>query len=233
MRRSAKGVSAARDMPSAGPGADCWHRSYAPRQRSRRAGTSDRLSLRSALAGRRCRAESNREPSACRGPSRRPVTVLYVLKTANDTRVRDGYIRLSTRGHARTRSTRLEDSICRKNVPASVRPCPPVPPLNLHGKEGVDGSSPSEGFTKALQNGLYCCRSGYDSILAGTKRIQVPGLVGTRGQAQRRTSPSDTTRRGRFERITDGKTCKHESFVVFLGAPGPPPGREEVESGQE
>ena len=28
----------------------------------------------------------------------------------------------------------------------SARPCPPLPPLNLHGKEGVDGSSPSEGF---------------------------------------------------------------------------------------
>ncbi len=34
---------------------------------------------------------------------------------------------------------------------ASVRPCPPVPPSNLHGKEGVDGSSPSEGFAKAPQ----------------------------------------------------------------------------------
>jgi hypothetical protein len=33
-------------------------------------------------------------------------------------------------------------------VIASGRPCPPIPPLNLHGKEGVDGSSPSEGFLK-------------------------------------------------------------------------------------
>ena len=29
---------------------------------------------------------------------------------------------------------------------ANARRCPPVPPPNLHGKEGVDGSSPSEGF---------------------------------------------------------------------------------------
>ncbi len=29
---------------------------------------------------------------------------------------------------------------------ASARPCTRLPPLNLHGKEGVDGSSPSEGF---------------------------------------------------------------------------------------
>ncbi len=29
---------------------------------------------------------------------------------------------------------------------ASARPCPPVPPVNLHGKEGVSGSSPEEGL---------------------------------------------------------------------------------------
>jgi hypothetical protein len=31
-------------------------------------------------------------------------------------------------------------------VIANDRACPRLPPLNLHGKEGVDGSSPSEGF---------------------------------------------------------------------------------------
>jgi len=31
-------------------------------------------------------------------------------------------------------------------VAASAWPCPPSTALNLHGKEGVDGSSPSEGF---------------------------------------------------------------------------------------
>jgi len=40
-------------------------------------------------------------------------------------------------------------------MPASVRPCAPVPPQNFHGKEGVDGSSPSEGFDiKCLQIGM-------------------------------------------------------------------------------
>ena len=28
-----------------------------------------------------------------------------------------------------------------------------------HGKEGVDGSSPSEGFAKAPQNGVFCIRA--------------------------------------------------------------------------
>jgi hypothetical protein len=71
---------------------------------------------------------------------------LYVLRTGNVPRVRDGYISESTRGHTRARPTHREDAICRKNVVASARACTPVPPRNLHGKEGVDGSSPSEGF---------------------------------------------------------------------------------------
>ena len=71
--------------------------------------------------------------------------LLLVLQTGNEPRVRDGYIGLSTRGHARARETRDKSPICRNNVIASDRPCPPVPPRNLHGKEGVDGSSPSEG----------------------------------------------------------------------------------------
>jgi hypothetical protein len=33
------------------------------------------------------------------------------------------------------------------------RACTPVPPLNFHGKEGVDGSSPSEGLYKNPANG--------------------------------------------------------------------------------
>jgi hypothetical protein len=66
---------------------------------------------------------------------------LFVLKIDNAPRVRDGYIRLGTRGHARARSTRFEAPICRKNVTASARTCSPVPPSNLHGKEGIDHAS--------------------------------------------------------------------------------------------
>jgi hypothetical protein len=33
--------------------------------------------------------------------------------------------------------------------------CTPVPPPNLHGKEGVDGSSPSEGSAKSPLTGIY------------------------------------------------------------------------------
>ena len=55
---------------------------------------------------------------------------------------------------------------------ASARPCPPVPPRNLHGKEGVDGSSPSEGFTKLLQNRLAAL-----IVLLVTGRAAVAGLL--------------------------------------------------------
>ena len=50
---------------------------------------------------------------------------------------------------------------------ANARACPPVPPQNLHGKEGVDGSSPSEGLNKVPANRhfvLPCCEV---SILHG------------------------------------------------------------------
>jgi hypothetical protein len=68
---------------------------------------------------------------------------LLVFQTGNTRRVRDGYMSLSTRGHARARPTRAEGPICRRNVIASARPCTPGPPGNLHGKEGVDpGSRP-------------------------------------------------------------------------------------------
>jgi hypothetical protein len=35
-------------------------------------------------------------------------------------------------------------------VVAAARACPRFPPRNLNGKEGVDGSSPSEGFEFSL-----------------------------------------------------------------------------------
>jgi len=54
-------------------------------------------------------------------------SALYVLRTDNTVRVRDGYIRLSTLGHARALETRLSGRICRNNVYGDGRPCTPVP----------------------------------------------------------------------------------------------------------
>jgi hypothetical protein len=37
-------------------------------------------------------------------------------------------------------------------VAANDQACTPLPPQNFHGKEGVDGSSPSEGFDEVPAN---------------------------------------------------------------------------------
>jgi hypothetical protein len=44
--------------------------------------------------------------------------------------------------------------ICRTKVVASDRACTRLPPQNLHGKEGVDGSSPSEGSKIPAKRGF-------------------------------------------------------------------------------
>jgi len=38
-------------------------------------------------------------------------------------------------------------------------------PEKFHGKEGVDGSSPSEDFPKRPANGLFCCLDGVRTSL--------------------------------------------------------------------
>jgi hypothetical protein len=53
---------------------------------------------------------------------------LRVLRSDNTPRVRDGYVSLSTRRHARALPTHSESPICRKNVPASTRVCTPYRP---------------------------------------------------------------------------------------------------------
>jgi hypothetical protein len=108
---------------------------------------SSRLSLAVTSAGRARNADPLRIRLSARSTTIASSTLsLLVLQTDNAPRVRDGYNSLCTRGHTQARQTQREAAICRRNVVASARPCPPVPPRNLHGKEGVDGSSPSEGF---------------------------------------------------------------------------------------
>jgi hypothetical protein len=98
-----------------------------------------------ALPAPLARRETTPPPPTAAGPS-------CVLRTGNEPRVRDGYISESTRGHARALPTHSEGPICRTNVPAHGCACTPLPPLDFHGKEGVDGSSPSEGLPKVPAN---------------------------------------------------------------------------------
>jgi hypothetical protein len=64
-------------------------------------------------------------------------------------------------------------------VSTCARACPPVPPLDLHGKEGVDGSSPSEGSAKAPHDGTFlvgciCTISNMRQVWSPLWSLQVP-----------------------------------------------------------
>ena len=120
---------------AAGPVASRRRRSNAMRDRSAKPGRG---------AGLRRSRSSRFSPSA-----------LSVFAIVNAPRVRDGYISLGTRGHARALPAHADRSICRKKGAASDRTCTSVPLPNFHGKEGVDGSSPSEGFDEVPVNSHF------------------------------------------------------------------------------
>ena len=67
----------------------------------------------------------------------------------------------STRVHARVTLLRRVRLVCGAFVPAVTRVCPRVPRSSQDGKEGVDGSSPSEG-SKIPASGDFCCLDCYN-----------------------------------------------------------------------
>ena len=86
----------------------------------------------------------------------RPVAILAtrgaggVVSASNHARTQNGHIRNDTRDHSRRIVGASFSPICRRNCAAHDRACTRVTPRNLHGKEGVSGSSPEEGFRKIL-----------------------------------------------------------------------------------
>ena len=72
----------------------------------------------------------------------------------------------------------------------SARPWTPVPLQNLHGKEGVDGSSPSEGFAKMPAN-WHCI-----VVCPLNTRTHSGHICGTR-DARRRLASSSRPSAGR------------------------------------
>jgi hypothetical protein len=71
---------------------------------------------------------------------------------------RDANIRATTRVHARVTYRHLIPQVCGTFVAVNARACPRFPPQNLHGKEGVDGSSPSEGLQNPRSRG-FCVQN--------------------------------------------------------------------------
>ena len=127
---------------------------------------------------------------------------LSVRQTDNSSRVRDGYIRSSKCGHARAHETRDGTPICRSNVVRRDRACTPIPSQNLHGKEGVDGSSPSEGSQKASK-WPFLLPQGRTPIARASLNLSprsVPNIAGVLQSwlEQRRLTSSSTSMNGRY-----------------------------------
>jgi hypothetical protein len=69
-----------------------------------------------------------------------------VHRALSRSRVRNGYVSLGTRGHARPRFEPGNRPDSSENVPACARTCPRVPYSSFSRNEGVPGSSPGVGF---------------------------------------------------------------------------------------
>ena len=141
---------------------------------------------------------------------RRPVD-----KFVNASRTQNGHIRNDTRDVLRRILEGSLRPICRQNCVASDRACTRVTPPNLHGKEGVDGSSPSEGSANRLQIGTFrpgstCKRSTVYEVWSRLWSPQVQNIPGmepflelSRVQSNVGTGPSGS---------------RSASFVGVLGA---------------
>jgi hypothetical protein len=70
-----------------------------------------------------------------------------VVIVVNDARTQNGHIRNDTRDVSRRLSRAEIGPFCRGKCVANDRPCTRLTLSDFHGKEGVDGSSPSEGST--------------------------------------------------------------------------------------
>jgi hypothetical protein len=107
------------------------------------------------------------------------------------------------------------------------------PPPHVHGKEGVDGSSPSEGL-KILQIDRFCClvrRSPGHDQGGGRARVEFAGVSGGRCyyhfQASPASSSAATSRNTTLDTPSDPSTSTHR----WLGSAVRPPARAPGEPG--
>ncbi len=78
-----------------------------------------------------------------------------VVSAVNYPRTQNGHIRNDTRDVSRRMLPGPDMLISRRNCAEDDRACTRVTRRNLHGKEGVDGSSPSEGSAKSPLRGVF------------------------------------------------------------------------------
>src|SRR5829696_7065554 len=89
----------------------------------------------------------------------RKLVTTPVASSDNEARTQNGHIRNETGDVSRRISTACNSGICRRNRVADDRACTCVTRRNFHGKEGVDGSSRSEGSAKAAERKSRVCQS--------------------------------------------------------------------------
>jgi hypothetical protein len=134
-----------------------------------------------------------------------------VAGLVNNARTQNGHIRNDTRDVSRRISSPSNSRICRRNCVGSDRACTRVTPRNLHGKEGVDGSSPSEGSHKVPANRQFRV------VRPSNTRTHFGHICGTRDASRRRATPSDTTSWTRHDPVDRQHPCKGPETVVRAG----------------
>ncbi len=107
---------------------------------------------------------------------------------------RGANISWSTRVRARVTSLRPIRLVCRAFVASATRACPRFPPRNLNGKEGVDGSSLSEGFINIPANRSFCCLPRRSGSASRVRDGYIFGREGTRGHARPNATTVQTQR---------------------------------------
>jgi hypothetical protein len=85
-----------------------------------------------------------------------------------------------------------------------------------HGKEGVDGSSPSEGLGKVPANWHFIV------VCPLNTRTHCGHICGTRDAARRFATPRDTLSRGRSRAHHRGNTCSEGINVASIGEDATP-----------
>jgi hypothetical protein len=132
-----------------------------------------------------------------------------VVHVSNCPRTQSGHIRNDTRDVSRRIPVGRNRPICGRKCVASERACTRVTHPNFHGKEGVDGSSPSEGLPKNPANRhIVMPLMARFRDFAGTRRVH----FGTGGHLQARATSRDA------EWNADESGDRDDGFGKFLQA---------------
>jgi hypothetical protein len=117
----------------------------------------------------------------------------------------------------RNRSQMAQLRVRRKQAKTVAMRCQRLPEM-FHGKEGVDGSSPSEACTKALQEAVFCCL-GVIRLVAGTRRVHF-GTSGALGGQARSTATQAEGDGGACLLDRSEKCLQTGVGVAYAGAAG-------------